>query len=162
IGALSQSAGLYTLVDMPPGTYTVEVVRIGFGSESTIVSVDGGQESRADFTLQTQALALDEVVVTGTPGGARVRSIGNDAGRLHADEIIRVSPVRSIQDLIGAREPGVTFNRLSGNVGAGSEIRIRGTSTFGLGNQPLIYVDGIRVDNQAGVGPEIYDGRQAT
>jgi TonB-linked SusC/RagA family outer membrane protein len=37
-------------------------------------------------------------------------------------------------------------------VGSGSKIRIRGNSTFSLSADPLIYVDGIRVNNETGSG----------
>ena len=37
-------------------------------------------------------------------------------------------------------------------VGAGGRIRIRGTNSISLNNEPLIYVDGVRVDNETGRG----------
>src|SRR5207247_7845989 len=38
-------------------------------------------------------------------------------------------------------------------VGSGSRIRIRGASSFSIGNQPLLYVDGVRVDADFATGP---------
>ena len=38
-------------------------------------------------------------------------------------------------------------------MGTGSRIRVRGASSLSLGNDPLIYVDGIRVDNAQASGP---------
>src|SRR5690606_840545 len=65
-------------------------------------------------------------------------------------------------DLLGSREPGLSFARGSGNVGTGSQIRIRGVSSLSMNSQPLIYVDGVRVDNQGAAGPNIRDGRQVS
>src|SRR5690606_7714113 len=65
-------------------------------------------------------------------------------------------------DLLGSREPGLSFARGSGNVGTGSQIRIRGVSSLSMNSQPLIYVDGVRVDNQGAAGPAIRDGRQVS
>ena len=40
----------------------------------------------------------------------------------------------------------------TGNVGAGARIRIRGASSMSLSNEPLIYVDGVRVNNAPSSG----------
>jgi TonB-linked SusC/RagA family outer membrane protein len=40
----------------------------------------------------------------------------------------------------------------TGQIGAGAKIRIRGMSTFSLSSEPLIYVDGVRVNNEVGTG----------
>ena len=47
----------------------------------------------------------------------------------------------------------MTILQNSGVIGSGATVRIRGVSSFSLSNQPLIYVDGIRVDNAQGTGP---------
>ena len=57
-----------------------------------------------------------------------------------------------MQSLLNGRTPGVTLLANSGVVGAGSTVRIRGVSSFSLTNQPLIYVDGVRVDNSQSTG----------
>ncbi|MFN0181817.1 MAG: TonB-dependent receptor [Gemmatimonadales bacterium] len=49
-------------------------------------------------------------------------------------------------DLIGAQIPGVALTRAGGAVGAGGRLRIRGANSILLGTEPLIVVDGIRVD----------------
>jgi TonB-linked SusC/RagA family outer membrane protein len=57
--------------------------------------------------------------------------------------------------MIGARVPGVSVSNAMGGAGAGGAIAIRGVGSLSLGHQPLIYVDGVRVDNdpdEGGVG----------
>src|SRR6185312_9439658 len=41
----------------------------------------------------------------------------------------------------------------SGRLGAGPNINIRGVSSLSLDNNPLIYIDGVRVSNRTGGGP---------
>ena len=41
----------------------------------------------------------------------------------------------------------------SGQVGTGSKIRVRGTSSFDLAQAPLVYIDGVRTDNDQATGP---------
>ena len=61
-------------------------------------------------------------------------------------------------DNLAAAIPGMTFTNLLfndcggsvGGVGTTRELRIRGTDSFSLGQRPVIYIDGIRVDNRGG------------
>jgi TonB-linked SusC/RagA family outer membrane protein len=162
LGSLSREDGRYILVNVPAGTHSVDVQLIGYRTTSQSVTVAAGQTVTADFEVAEDALALDAVVVTGTPGGTRQRAVGNVVGRVDAAEITATAPVQTMQDLLGSREPGLSFARSSGNVGTGSQIRIRGVSSLSMQSQPLIYVDGVRVDNQGAAGPNIRDGRQVS
>ncbi|MGH7463303.1 MAG: TonB-dependent receptor plug domain-containing protein, partial [Longimicrobiales bacterium] len=46
--------------------------------------------------------------------------------------------------------PGVRSIGTVGSVGASRDLRIRGTSSFGLGQRPVIYIDGVKVDARQG------------
>src|SRR5205823_3745286 len=50
---------------------------------------------------------------------------------------------------------GVTILPGTGMVGAGARVRIRGIGSFSLSADPLIYVDGVRVNNQTSTGISI-------
>src|SRR5206468_1152484 len=52
-------------------------------------------------------------------------------------------------ELLNARAPGVFVKVGSGSSVGGSRIRIRGSSSPSLSNEPLVYVDGIRVNTDA-------------
>jgi len=162
VGALSAADGTYAIPNVPAGTHAVRAQRLGYRLATMDVTVVSGGSVTADFQLTLSALALDEVIVTGTPGGTRLRAIGNQVGRVDAAALTEVAPVQTLQDLLGGREPGLNFNRASGNIGTGSQVRIRGMSSVAMGNQPLVYVDGVRVDNAGQSGPNIRDGRQVS
>ncbi len=162
LGVLTQQNGRYLMVGIPAGSHSVTVQRIGYATQTREVTVGDGQTVVADFGLVEQALRLDEVIVTGTAGGQRRRAIGNVVGAVDAGNITQVTPVVTMENLLRGREPGLSFNRNTGNVGVGSDIRIRGTSSLSLNDTPLIFVDGIRVDNTTGGGPSIHGGRQVT
>jgi TonB-linked SusC/RagA family outer membrane protein len=155
IGVLTQQNGRFILLNVPAGTHLVSVQRIGFRSAEASFAVTAGGSANQDFALNQEALALDEIIVTGTPGGTRRRAIGNAVTRVDAATITEARPINDIQDILQGRSPGVSFTRSSGNVGEGATIRIRGVSSFSLGSQPLIYVDGIRVDNSTTLGPDV-------
>lgn len=160
LGVLTQQNGRYLIAGVRAGTHAVSVQRIGYGAATAQVTVADGQTVVQDFTITEQALQLDEIIITGTPGGTQRRAIGNSVGRVEAVQVTEVAAVESVQDLLGGREPGLSFHRQSGNVGTGSQIRIRGVASLSLTTQPLLYVDGVRVDNQSMGGPNLRDGAQ--
>ena len=134
----------------PVGTpVTLVARRIGYSSSTMQVHV--GDENVA-FKLTQAAVALNEVVVTGTPGSTERRALGVDVAQIDASTLVKKAPINDVQSLLNGRTPGVTLLANSGVVGAGSTVRIRGVSSFSLTNQPLIYVDGVRVDNSQSTG----------
>jgi TonB-linked SusC/RagA family outer membrane protein len=160
IGALSQQNGRYLLLNVPAGTHTLTAERIGYRSSTAQVTVAAGQTAVQDFTLTEEALGLDEIIVTGTPGGTQRRAIGNSVAAVAASEITETVAVSTVQDLMGSRTPGLQFARVSGNVGAGAGIEIRGQASFLLGADPLIYVDGVRINNNSSSGPKLGDKKE--
>jgi hypothetical protein len=54
---------------------------------------------------------------------------------------------RTLSEALTARLPGVSVMASSGVAGAGSRVRLRGPSGIILTQQPLLFVDGIRVDD---------------
>ncbi|MDH3285396.1 MAG: TonB-dependent receptor, partial [Acidobacteriota bacterium] len=163
IGVLTQQNGSYILLNVPAGTHTVTVQRIGYGEAQQTVAVTAGQTTVRDFRITEEALQLDEIIITGTPGGTQRRAIGNTVTSVGVSDVVQDVAVTNMQDLLSARTPGLRFNVLDGNVGTSAPITLRGVGSFSQGrNQPLLYVDGVRVNNTAESGPDIADGRQAS
>ncbi len=159
LGGLTQQNGRYLLQNVPPGTHTLTVARIGYRTANAQVTVGGGQTVEQNFTLAEEALQLDEIIVTGTVGGTTRRAIGNTVAVVDVGDIVQDVAITNIQDLLSGRTGGLRFTRLSGNVGTGSPIIIRGVGSFNQGrNQPLVYVDGVRVNNDEEAGPNLGSG----
>ena len=155
IGALSQQNGRYLLLNVPAGTHTLTAQRIGYRDQTVEVTVAAGETMVRDFAMAEEALGLDEIIVTGTPGGTQRRAIGNSVTSVAAAEISERVAITGMQELLTGRSPGVQFTRVAGSVGAGSGIDIRGVGSFSLRSDPLIYVDGIRVNNDSQSGPQL-------
>jgi TonB-linked SusC/RagA family outer membrane protein len=154
LGGLTQQNGRYLLQNVPAGTHTLSVSRIGYRTVEAQITIGAGQTVEQNFSVAEEALQLDAIIVTGTVGGTTRRSIGNSVTVLDAAAITAQVPITSMQQMLSARTPGLNFTRSDGTLGAGSAINIRGFSSILIGNQPLIYVDGIRVDNSFGLGPD--------
>ena len=161
LGGLTQQNGRYLLQNVPAGTHTVSVSRIGYRTTELQVTVGGGQTVEQNFTMNEEALALDEIIVTGTPGGTRRRAIGNVVTQVDVGAISDMVAVSSVQDVLTGRTPGLSFTKVSGQLGTGSSITIRGASSFQLNTHPLIYVDGVRVNNSTAAGPQLAEDRGA-
>jgi TonB-linked SusC/RagA family outer membrane protein len=132
------------------GTVRLAVSRIGYQPQT--VSATVGTAVRV--ALEEQAIKLDELVVTGTAGEQTKRSLGNAVGKVAVTDLVQVAPPAKLQDMLSVNVPGVRIFRASGAVGTGGPTRIRGSGSLSLSNEPLIYVDGVRVNNQAATNTE--------
>src|SRR6185436_12926139 len=100
------------------------------------VTVAAGATVVQDFSMAEEALGLDEIIVTGTPGGTQRRAIGNTVSSVSVSEVQQTVAINTMQGLLSGRTPGLTFARVGGGVGAGSPITIRGSVSFSLGSNP--------------------------
>jgi TonB-dependent SusC/RagA subfamily outer membrane receptor len=162
LGTLTQQNGGYLLLNVPPGEHTVTVERIGYRAGSQAITVTEGGTFTLDFRISEQALELEEVIVTGTAGGTARRALGNSIEVLEASAVTDQAPITNLQSLMAARTPGLHFNRTAGEVGAGTNITVRGVNSTLLGNQPLIYIDGVRVMNDPTLGPNTGSSQNAS
>src|SRR5690606_10647762 len=109
------------------------------------VTVGVNEAAVADFVLETSAVGLDEIVVTGTAGGSTKRALGDSISKVNAAESTEGAPITNVDQLLQGRSGGVPLMAASGVVGGASRIRIRGTGSINASNEPVVYVDGIRV-----------------
>src|SRR5688572_14321459 len=145
--------GRYRLVDVPAGSRVISVRRLGYTASRQTVTVTDNQQATADFALAAAAVSLDQVVVTGTAGGEQRRSIGNSVATINASEELERSAAPNLGNLLQSRAAGVIVTPSTGRVGAGPTIQIRGRSSLSLSSEPIVYVDGVRVNNATGQGP---------
>ncbi|MCG6989480.1 MAG: SusC/RagA family TonB-linked outer membrane protein [Gemmatimonadetes bacterium] len=144
MGGLTNADGRYLILSVPPGTHEVRVTVIGFTTGTATVTVTAGQTANADFSLTETAVALEGIVVTGTAAEVRAREVGNTIDAVTAHELENI-PVTNPENILAGRIPGVTVMEGSGQPGAGNTIRIRQQVTVSATQEPLIYVDGVRI-----------------
>ncbi len=149
IETLTDANGRFILRGLTGTEVQLELERIGYRT-TTVTARVGDMSMR--ITLTPRAVELEALVVTGTVGEQRKRAIGNAVAEIRAAEAVDVAPIPTVESLINARAPGVVVTPGTGMVGSGSQIRIRGTNSFSLTQQPLLYVDGVRVDNERSTG----------
>ncbi len=153
---LTDPDGRYVLV-VEAGSVTLEVTSLGYDALSRSVRVGAGEAITVDFRMSSRAVELDELLISVSATMARRAEIGTDVERLDAAAAVSQGAIESVSGLLKARAPGVSVTQASGSVGGASTIRVRGTTSLTQDNNPIIYVDGIRVSNASGTGPGSFD-----
>jgi TonB-dependent SusC/RagA subfamily outer membrane receptor len=154
LGAITAADGRYRLAAVAAGAQVVVARRIGYASLRRTVTVVAGQQVTADFSLEASAFSLDEVVVTGTAGGEQRRTLGNAVAIIDAATALERSAAPDLTALLSSRSPGAIITPGTGRIGAGPTIQIRGRSTLSLSSEPIVYIDGVRVNNAVNQGPQ--------
>jgi TonB-linked SusC/RagA family outer membrane protein len=148
LGTQTNSNGNYTIRGVQAGQITVRVLTIGYAEQSQQVTLTAGQAATLNFQLQQVAIALSPVVATVTGEQRRVE-VGNAIARVNATEVVQTRAVTNMADLMTSRAAGVMV--IPGTqTGAGTRVRIRGTSSLSLSNNPIYVIDGIRVEGATG------------
>jgi TonB-linked SusC/RagA family outer membrane protein len=143
-GAVADANGRFRIVGLTGTTVTLNVRAIGYRQVTQQVRVG---TTNLRVAMQERALELNAMVVTGTAGGAQKRELGTAVSPVKVADVVQSAAIPTVEALLNGRAPGVTVIQTSGQVGAGAQVRIRGIGTFSLSSTPLVYVDGVRVDN---------------
>ncbi len=146
--ATTDQDGRFLLGNVSPGRLELRVVAIGYRSQSAQITVVSSVAQQVNFTLATAVVSLDDIVIA-VAGDRRKREIANNVATIDAVREVDQGAITSLSDLLSSRATGVIVTQGSGTTGAGTKVRIRGTNSLSLSNEPLIYVDGVRVDNTA-------------
>jgi outer membrane receptor protein involved in Fe transport len=160
LGAATDAEGQYEIEGVPAGEHTIRAQFVGYQSQTQSVEVVAGETVTVDFELGTSTMDLDEVVVTGQAGRAKQKEIGNAISQVDPAELQK--PDLGLESMLQGEVTGMVVSQTSGMAGSGSYIRLRGNSSVTQGNQPLVYIDGVRVRSEGyakNVPPVGYSGR---
>lgn len=150
LGAITGGNGRFVIRNVPVGTHQLQVSLIGFRRQSQPVSVVAGRTLAVTFVLSHAPVELDEIVVTGTAGVATRRDLGTSVGTI-TPQALEVAPVPDVTDVLNASTTGLQQFRDEGQVGGGTRIMLRGINSVTQDDQPLIYIDGVRLNNNQGI-----------
>jgi TonB-dependent starch-binding outer membrane protein SusC len=138
--------GRYTFRNVPPGSHQVRVLRLGYRpAAADSAAVAPGETVALDFALAPAPVQLDEIVTTATGLQSKLE-IGNSVSTIEASKVAEEAPITEFGNLLTGRAAGVQVLKSSGATGTGTKIRIRGSNSVSLSNEPLYYVDGVRID----------------
>ena len=149
-GTVSDFDGNYLIQNVDSGDYVLDISYTGYSKLSQSISV-GSSDLSQDLQLTFSASELDEIVVTGTGAPVAKKQLGNSIGSISAASLEQL-PINSFSDILAGREPGIVAFPSGGLTGEGAQIRIRGNASLSQLNEPIVIVDGIRVDRGGGYG----------
>ncbi len=133
---------------LTPGSYSIIASYVGFKEVSQSVEVGGSNEINTDFSLGTDVLSLDEIVVTGASVATSRKQLGNAISTLK-NEDIQNSGAIAIDQALSGKISGALVQQNSGDPAGGISIRLRGPSTITGSSDPLYIIDGVLVNNNS-------------
>ncbi|HEX7051050.1 MAG TPA: SusC/RagA family TonB-linked outer membrane protein [Longimicrobiales bacterium] len=149
--SFTDDAGRY-LLSVSPGTHEIQASMIGHRPVVETVTLNAGETRTLDFTLELSAIELTEIVASVEAGEVTRREMGTDIASIDVRNQIENAVVTNISEMLNGRAGNVTITQASGNVGAGSRIRVRGINSLTQSNNPLVIIDGVRASNDTDFG----------
>ncbi|MGV8095915.1 MAG: SusC/RagA family TonB-linked outer membrane protein [Mangrovibacterium sp.] len=135
IGTVTDRDGNFNL-NLTPDQKILIVSFIGY--ETTEVAVNG--QSILNIVIREKDQSIGEVQVVGF-GEQRKESVIGSISSVSVGDL--KTPVGNVSSSLAGKMAGIVAVQRSGEPGAGADFWIRGVSTFGANNRPLVLVDGI-------------------
>ncbi|ASZ11847.1 TonB-dependent receptor [Chitinophaga pendula] len=123
---------------------TLVIYFLGFKRQEVVVSRE--HASGLHISLEADRLGLDEVVVTGQGVNTTKRRLSTNVVSIGARDI-EDAPNGRLDQLLQSRLPNAQIRLTGGQAGATSIMRSRGVISAYKNSTPIIYVDGVRMDN---------------
>ncbi|MEK9501064.1 SusC/RagA family TonB-linked outer membrane protein [Gaopeijia maritima] len=143
LGTLTNEEGRYVLLNVPAGVHQVNAQIIGFATQNqTNVRVAAGETTTVDFSMPTQVLAIEELVVTGTVDPTEGVKLPFTVGRISSENMAIPTTNSALASLSG-KVAGVNVVAGSGQPGTGVSILLRTPTSATRSNSPMYIVDGV-------------------
>ncbi|MEM7656027.1 MAG: SusC/RagA family TonB-linked outer membrane protein [Bacteroidota bacterium] len=141
VGMFTNDEGRYAL-EIPDNATALVFSLVGKTTKEEAIN----GRSTINVSMETDALELEEVVVTALGISKEKIALGYAVQDVSGDRLLETNTVSAIDALAG-QAAGVQITSASGAAGAGSRVVMRGQTSFNGNNEALIVVDGIRLDN---------------
>ena len=143
VGAIADINGAYSIT-IPNETGTLVFSFVGYTSQE--LAVNG--KNVIDVVLAEETTVLNEVVVTALGIKKEAKRIGYATATVD-NEILTTNRTINVGNSLQGKVAGLNISAPAGGPGGSSKIRIRGQSSFGADNSPLIVVNGVPINNSA-------------
>lgn len=140
-GTITDADGFYS-IDVQNNQSVLRFSFIGYGTKDVTV----GSQNVINISLEETLMQMDEVIVTALGIKREAKSLGYAATSVNTDQIVDPSMVNFANNLTG-KIAGLNVSSLASGAGGSSKIRIRGQSSLGADNSPLIVVNGVPINN---------------
>ncbi len=125
----------------------------GFKSKEIVV----GSQTTIDMKLEENISSLDEIVLIGY-GSTRKKDLTGSISSIKSKDL-ESTKVTTPDEFVQGRVSGLLLTQTSGQPGAATSVRIRGSSSINAGSEPLYVIDGFPVDsNSDNLGGSVAEG----
>lgn len=132
-------------IDIPVGA-TLKISYIGYVTQDIVIS----SANELNIVMVMDENSLDELVVIGY-GSVKKSDLTGSVASIKSEDFINTA-VSSLDQGIQGKAAGVVVSMGSGQPGAASSIRIRGTNSINGNNEPLYVIDGVFIVPETNVG----------
>ena len=144
-GAVTTASGAYTLTvgaNAVRGQQVILTARyIGHKPVTRTITLSAGEQQQ-DFTLESDPLRLEEVVVTGVAEATDRRKLGFTVGSVSTQQLQAVPASNALEGMQG-KIAGVRLVPQSAQPGSEPAVRLRGATSISGKQDPLYIVDGV-------------------
>jgi len=146
IGTTTDFDGNYS-INVPADADSLRFSFIGYITQ--IVPIDG--RTTINISLLPDTQMLEDVVVVGY-GSQERKQITGSVTSVDEENFVK-GAINNPDQLIQGKVPGLTISNQGGNPNSHPQIRLRGISSFGPNQEPLVVVDGIIGANLNNIDP---------
>ncbi len=139
-GTTTDGDGIYRL--SVPSDATLVFSFVGFETQEIPV----GNRSVIDVSMTEDIEALEEVVVTALGIEKDQKTLGYATAKVDPEDF-NVNRTANFMNTLQGKIAGVNISNMGSGPQGSTKIRIRGHSSFGGKNSPLIVVNGVPIDN---------------
>ncbi len=147
VGAATDVDGNFSFMYSPTEDYTLVVSFVGYHTAELDLS-PGDNVSNLNFELALDPFGLDEIVVTGIASRTSKAIAEVAVSRINVGELADKVALTSLSSMVLGKSPGVTMHAAGGGIGAPFRFQIRSGGGLHGDSQPLIIVDGVRMEQR--------------
>lgn len=144
-GAATGADGAFRISGIEPGSYTLVASFVGYQAKTVPVEINVGETTEVDIQLASEAIGMQDLVVTALGVEREERSLGYSIESVEGAELSKVPETNFVSSLAG-RVAGAQFNQ-SNSIGGSTRIVLRGPNSVTGDNQPLFVIDGVVLNN---------------
>lgn len=126
-------------IEVPANT-TLKISYIGYQP----MEINIGNKSTIDIKLSEDTQALDEIVVVGY-GTQKKSDVSGSVTTVSGEKLAKI-PTANAETALQGMAPGLSVNFGSGSAGSTGTLQVRGVTTWGTDNSPLVIIDGVPGD----------------
>ena len=135
--------GEFSFLELTPGEVVLRAGLDGYASVVESLEIASNEVGFVQLRLPPLFAALDEIFVIAERSSRRA---GYQEGSVQNDD----GDLGSAADLLDGKVLGLDLRRNTGSAAGGARVQLRGPSSLSLSNEPVIYLDGIRISSRTG------------